>query len=292
MNEKEMIKCPVCEVKFIPRTFYPEEAIFSTPDGKKLSGFDGYISTSGIKPPEVVISAWKTYCPNCNYILSFVKEIVRKEKIFAQTVAGKEVKEKYNSYYYGFPYGDYSQHLKEISEKLKNEINCSLDEINMDIWENLYTINDNFKFLVRFYASLESYCDSKLGMGNERDMIAKIKKLNVPKEVELILLELNNVKDQIVQGDYELSKEDQQKINIILVKFVFYLITKHIRPLINQKVLDDGYEFIKLEDLEAEVKSYLSNYLYSTFNGSTQAKKEIRFFLDKFLKEQIQNQSN
>jgi hypothetical protein len=289
MNEKEMIKCPVCEVKFIPRTFYPEDAIFSTPDGKKLSGFDGYISTSGIKPPEAIISTWKTYCPNCNYILKFVKEIVRKEKIFAHNLTIKENKEKYNSYYFGFPYGDYSQHLKEVSEKLINKINSSLDDINIDLWESLYNIHDYFKFLVRFYANLESYCDSKLGLDNERDMIAKIKKLNVPKEVEIMLLELNNVKDQIVQGDYELSKEDQQKINIILVKFVFYLIKKHIRPLINQEVLDEGYEFIKLEDLEAEIKTYLSNYLFSTFNGSTQAKKDIRSFLDNLLLEKITN---
>ena len=38
MKEIEMINCPVCGTKFIPRTFYPEEAIFSTLDGKKLSG--------------------------------------------------------------------------------------------------------------------------------------------------------------------------------------------------------------------------------------------------------------
>ena len=73
-----MINCPVCKIEFIPRTFYPDEAIFSTHDGKKLSGFNGYVSSRSVKPQEVILSSWVTYCPSCNYILRFVKEVVRK----------------------------------------------------------------------------------------------------------------------------------------------------------------------------------------------------------------------
>ncbi|MHA1885765.1 MAG: hypothetical protein ACW96S_11970, partial [Promethearchaeota archaeon] len=72
MKQKEKLKCPICSTKFIPRTFYPEEAVFSTSDGKKLSGFNGYISSTGVKPSEVILSSWISYCPNCNYVLKFV----------------------------------------------------------------------------------------------------------------------------------------------------------------------------------------------------------------------------
>ena len=285
MNDKQMINCPVCKTKFIPRTFYPDEAIFSTHDGKKLSGFNGYISSSTVKPPEVILSSWVTYCPSCNYLLRFVKEIVRKEKIVTQKSSSSDVSEKYNSYYYGFPYGDYSQHLREIITKVKDKIENELQELNFSIWENLYEIDDNFKFLVRFFAILENYCDSKLGMGNDKNMTNKIKKLNLPKEIEIPMIQLNNIKDGIVKGDYELSSEDEDNINNILVAFVLHLIKKHIQPIIDKKQLEEGYEFIKFEDFELQIKSYLGNYLYTNFNNDPNSTKQIRLFLSDLYKE-------
>jgi len=283
MNDKEMINCPVCNMKFIPRTFYPDEAIFSTHDGKKLSGFNGYISSRTLKPQEVILSSWVTYCPSCNYILRFVKEIVRKEKIITQNPTPKDINEKYNSYYYGFPYGDYSQHLKEIVNKVKSKVEEEFQDFS--VWKNLYTIDDNFKFLVRFFATLENYCDSKLGMGNDKNMTNKIKRLKLPKEIEIPMLQLNNIKDGIVKGDYELSGDDEENIDKILVNFVLHLIKKHIQPLIDKKQLEKGYQFIKFEDFEQQIKLFLGNYLYSNFNNDPSSNKQIRLFLSDLYKE-------
>lgn len=283
MNDKEKINCPVCKMKFIPRTFYPDESIFSTHDGKKVSGFNGYISTSTVKPQEVILSSWVTYCPSCNYILRFVKEVVRKEKIITQNATSKDVSEKYNSYYFGFPYGDYSQHLKEIVNKVKSKVEEELQDFSA--WENLYTIDDNFKFLVRFFATLENYCNSKLGMGNDKNMINKIKLLKLPKEIEIPMIQLNNIKDGIVKGDYELSGDDEENIDKILVNFVLHLIKKHIQPLIDKKQLEKGYEFIKFEDFEQQIKLFLGNYLYSNFNNDPSSNKQIRLFLSDLYKE-------
>ena len=285
MSDKQMINCPVCKMKFIPRTFYPNEAIFSTHDGKKLTGFNGYISSRTVKPPEVIVSSWVTYCPSCNYILRFVKEIVRKEKIVTHSSSPSDVTEKYNSYYYGFPYGDYSQHLREIITKVKDKIENELQDLNFGTWEDLYAIDDNFKFLVRFFASLENYCNGKLGMLNDKNMTNKIKKLNLPKEIEIPMLQLNNIKDGIVKGDYELSSDDQDNINNILVAFVLHLIKKHIEPLTNKKQLEKGYKFIKFEDFELQIKSYLGNYLYTNFNSDPSSTKQIRLFLSDLYKE-------
>jgi len=285
MNDKKMINCPVCKLKFIPRTFYPNESIFSTHDGKKLSGFNGYISSKTVKPPEVILSSWVTYCPSCNYILHFVKEIVRKEKIINQHSGPSEVSEKYNSYYYGFPYGDYSQHLREIIAKVKDKIENELKVLNFNIWEDLYEINDNFKFLVRFFASLENYCNGNLGMANDKNMANKIKKLNLPKEIEIPMLQLNNIKDGIVTGDYELSSDDEENIDRILVEFVLHLISKHIQPLIDKKQLEKGYKFIKFEDFEHQIKTYLGSYLYANFNNDPNSTKKIRMFLSDLYKE-------
>ena len=284
MNDKQMINCPVCKTEFIPRTFYPDEAIFSTRDGKKLSGFNGYINSSTVKPPEVIVSSWVTYCPSCNYILRFVKEIVRKEKIVIHHSSPSDVNEKYNSYYYGFPYGDYSQHLREIITKVKDNIENELQDLGFGTWEDLYAIDDNFKFLVRFFASLENYCNS-MGMVNDKNMTNKIKKLNLPKEIEIPMLQLSNIKDGIVKGDYELSSDDQDNINNILVAFVLHLIKKHIEPLINKKQLEKGYKFIKFEDFELQIKSYLGNYLYTNFNSDPNSTKQIRLFLSDLYKE-------
>jgi len=278
-----MINCPVCKIEFIPRTFYPDEAIFSTHDGKKLSGFNGYVSSRAVKPQEVILSSWVTYCPSCNYILRFVKEVVRKEKIIAQHATSKDVNEKYNSYYYGFPYGDYSQHLKEIVNKVKSRVEEELQDFS--VWESLYTIDDNFKFLVRFFATLENYCNSKLGMGNDKNMTNKIKRLKLPKEIEIPMIQLNNIKDGIVKGDYELSGDDEENIEKILVNFVLHLIKKHIQPLIDKKQLEKGYQFIKFEDFEQQIKFFLGNYLYSNFNNDPSSNKQIRVFLSDLYKE-------
>jgi hypothetical protein len=283
MSDKQMINCPVCKIEFIPRTFYPDEAIFSTHDGKKLSGFNGYVSSRAVKPQEVILSSWVTYCPSCNYILRFVKEVVRKEKIIAQHATSKDVNEKYNSYYYGFPYGDYSQHLKEIVNKVKSKVEEELQDFS--VWESLYTIDDNFKFLVRFFATLENYCNSKLGMGNDKNMTNKIKRLKLPKEIEIPMIQLNNIKDGIVKGDYELSGDDEENIEKILVNFVLHLIKKHIQPLIDKKQLEKGYQFIKFEDFEQQIKSFLGNYLYSNFNNDPSSNKQIRVFLSDLYKE-------
>ena len=283
MNDKQMINCPVCKIEFIPRTFYPDESIFSTHDGKKVSGFNGYISSKTVKPQEVILSSWVTYCPSCNYILRFVKEVVRKEKIVAQHATSKDVNEKYNSYYYGFPYGDYSQHLKEIVNKVKSKVEEELQDFR--VWENLYTIDDNFKFLVRFFATLENYCNSKIGMGNDKNMTNKIKRLQLPKEIEIPMIQLNNIKDGIVKGDYELSGDDEENIEKILVNFVLHLIKKHIQPLIDKKQLEKGYQFIKFEDFEQQIKSFLGNYLYSNFNNDPSSNKQIRLFLSDLYQE-------
>lgn len=279
-----MINCPVCGIKFIPRTFYPEESIFSTHDGKKLSGFNGYISSRTVKPPEVILSTWITYCPSCNYILKFVKEIVRKEKIISKNKESKEVREKYNSYYFGFPYGDYSQHLKEITRKVKSKIETELKNLNFEVWEDLYAIDDSFKFLVRFFANLENYF-SQSGMGNDKNMSNKIKRLKLPKNIEISLIQLNNIKDGIVKGDYELSGDDEENIDNILVDFVLFLIKKHIKPLISKKQLKEGYKFIKFEDFEFQIKNYLGNYLYSNFNNDPSSNKQIRLFINNLFKE-------
>ncbi len=281
MKEKQLLKCPVCDNKFIPRTFYPEECIFSSPDGKKLdSGFNGYVNM-GRKPPETILSSWITFCPNCNYIMKFVKEIVRIEKIQTHGLKGTELTEKLNTYYFGFEFGDYSQYLKEIIMKIEKDIEDKLKDINMEIWENLYKIEDNFKFLVRFFNNLNDYCDKTLKVSINSDMPNKIKMLKLPKDVELSLLQLNNIKNAIVKGDYELSKEEEDMINNILVKFVFYLVDSHIKPLVNEDQLKNGFEFVSMEDLEEQIKIYLATYLYSTFNSNPNSSKQIKTYLEK-----------
>jgi len=77
-------------------------------------------------------------------------------------------------------------------------------------------------------------------MGNDKNMANKIKKLNLPKEIEIPMLQLNNIKDGIVKGDYELSSDDEDNIDNILIAFVLHLIKKHVQPLIDKKQLKNS----------------------------------------------------
>lgn len=283
MKKKEKLKCPLCSIKFIPRTFYPEEATFSSSDGKLLSGFNGYISSNGVKPLEVILGSWITYCPNCNYIMKFVKEIVKKEKIQSQSVIAKDIKEKYNNYYFGFPFEDYSQYLKGIAEKVRINIENSLKKLDLNVWESMYEINDTFKLLVRFYANLENYCNSQLETEKDETLPNKIKMLKLSPELENTLIELNDMRNQTIQGAYELSSEDKEKVNNTVVNFTLSLIEKHLKPLINGKKLKAKYNYVDLKDLNSEIKVFLNTYLNGIFNHGKSANTQIKTFLEQIL---------
>lgn len=280
MKKKEKLKCPLCNSKFIPRTFYPEEAIFSVSDGKKLSGFNGYISSSGVKPTEVILGSWITYCPSCNYVMKFVKEIVKKEKIQSQTVISSDIKEKYNSYYFGFPFEDYSQYITEVAEKIKKNIENSLKRLDLTVWESMYEIDDTFKLLVRFYANLENYCDSQLSPPNGKDLPTKIKLLNLSPSLESTLLELNEVRNQTIHSVYELSDDDKDRINEVVINFTLSLIKKHIKPLIEEKKLKTNYMYADLRDLYSEIKVFINGYLTKIFINGKSNHNQIRTFLE------------
>ncbi|MFX0042682.1 MAG: hypothetical protein ACFE8L_07205 [Candidatus Hodarchaeota archaeon] len=281
MKSKEKLKCPVCNLKFIPRTFYPEEAIFSTLDGKKLSGFDGYISSSGVKPPEVVLGSWVTYCPHCNYVMKFAKELVKKEKI--QGTNSKDVKEKYNSYYFGFPFEDYSQYLNKITSEISNKIQSSLNGLDISVWESMYEIDDKFKLLVRFIANLENFCDSRLNTSNNKDMPAKIKEMKFSADIEENLLDLNKIRNETVRGDYELSPGDEKNINKVIVNFILYLIKEQIESLLNAKKLKNKYYYVDLKDFNSEIKYFLTGYLNGIFHNDKSVNNQIQVFLDTLL---------
>ena len=283
MTQKEKLKCPVCNNKFIPRTFYPEESIFSTSDGKKLSGFNGYISSSGVKPIEVILSSWITYCPKCNYVLKFVKEIVKKEKIQAQSIRVKNIKEKYNNYYFGFPFEDYSQYLQDVVNKVNSTIETSLKNLNLNAFENMREIKDTFKLLVRFYANLENYCDSQFSGEGDKKLEEKIKLLELSADLEQILLELNEIKDKSIHSDYELSDSDKMKVNKAVTGFMLDRIEKHVKPLINDKKLKTKYSYVDMRDLNSEIKIYLNKYFSNIFNNGRVAGDQIRIFLDELV---------
>ena len=283
MTKKEKLKCPVCNNKFIPRTFYPEESIFSTSDGKKLSGFNGYISSSGVKPIEVILSSWITYCPKCNYVLKFVKEIVKKEKIQAQSIRVKNIKEKYNNYYFGFPFEDYSQYLQDVVNKVNSTIETSLKNLNLNAFENMREIKDTFKLLVRFYANLENYCDSQFSGEGDKKLEEKIKLLELSADLEQILLELNEIKDKSIHSDYELSDSDKMKVNKAVTGFMLDRIQKHVKPLINDKKLKTKYSYVDMRDLNSEIKIYLNKYFSNIFNNGRVAGDQIRIFLDELV---------
>jgi len=283
MKKKEKLKCPLCNIKFIPRTFYPEEATFSTTDSKLLSGFNGYISSSGVKPSEVILGSWVTYCPSCNYVMKFVKEIVKKEKIQSQNVVGKDIKEKYNNYYFGFPFEDYSQYLSQVSEKVKASIKKSLKGIDLNIWESMYEIEDTFKLLVRFYANLEKYCDAQFPDNIDEDLPAKIKLLKLSPDLENLLIELNDIRKKNIQGNYELSSHDKDRVNSAVVNFTLNLIEKHIKPVVDGKKLKIKFNYIDIKDLNYEIKAFLNGYLNGLFNHGKSANNQVRSFLDNLL---------
>ncbi|NVM37663.1 MAG: hypothetical protein HWN81_18870 [Candidatus Lokiarchaeota archaeon] len=215
--------------------------------------------------------------------MKFVKEIVKKEKITSQSVVAKDIKEKYNNYYFGFPFEDYSHYLTGVAEKVRVNIENSLKKLDLNIWESMYETNDTFKLLVRFYANLENYCNSQLETEKDKPLPNKIKLLKLSPVLENTLIELDDMRNQTIQGAYELSSEDKEKVNNTVVNFTLNLIEKHIKPLINGKKLKAKYNYVDLRDLNSEIKIFLNAYLNGIFNHGKSANTQIKTFLEQIL---------
>ena len=122
-------------------------------------------------------------------------------------------------------------------------------------------------------------------MKEEKDIIAKVRRLKLDEDLEKQLLDLNVIKDKLIKGDYELSSGEQSTIRTVLVRFVLFLLKERLKSLINKEELLKGYEFLNRGDLESEIKSYISQYLYSTFNSDPKSKKQINLFLENIFEE-------
>jgi len=75
----------------------------------------------------------------------------------------------------------------------------------------------------------------------------KIKSLKLLPNLENLLLELNEIRKQTIQGNYELSNGDKEKVNNAVVNFTLNLIEKHIKPVVEGKKLQSQYNYVDIK---------------------------------------------
>ncbi|MFX0081809.1 MAG: hypothetical protein ACFE94_08655 [Candidatus Hodarchaeota archaeon] len=284
------IKCPICNFEFIPEAFHIEKTHYDVIESKgELMQFQNKKHQIVVKPYSSLKGSWVTYCPECRFMLKFAAEVGKKEILEDPSLIKKlgAFKEFGRTYKYNFapqekPYMDYLDYFIQKVDNIKNKIKNALDEINFLNWGNPYREwkhnknFDAFKFLIQFYSNLEDYCNAQIEDYKNKDMTEKILELNLPQDLERLIENIRALRNTIVHEVHELSEEEENIIETSYIRFMFYLVMKHLKPLdLHNIKIEPDYNFIEIEKINHEIQSFLDLYLATTLG--------IKDFFNSFL---------
>lgn len=273
------IKCPICNHKFIPESFHMEKNHFDIVESKgELMEFQKEKHQIVVKPFSSIKGSWVTYCPECGFMFKFAAEVGKKEIVEEESRIKKlsSFKEFGKHYKYSFvpqnkPFMDYLDYFIEKVDSIKKSIKSALDEVNFFQWGDPYREwkhdknVDSFKFLVRFFTSLEEYTEVNVEEPNNKTMGEKIKELGLSKDLELLMQSIRNIRNKIVHEAYELTEEEDKTIENAFISFVSHLVVKQLKPLNLDKIkIETEYSFIDINKINYEIQNFLRLYLYST----------------------------
>ena len=159
---------------------------------------------------------------------------------------------------------DYTDYYNEAIANIKAEIKKSLETLNIDEWgllcRGFLTEKDidPFKFLIRFYANLENYCNSLVNNSKEKDMHQKITESNFPQQLEFLLDETRKLRNEVVHESYDLNEDDVVIIKDAFLNFLSYLISTELAKLeLKSQVENIEYDFINKKSLLWEIRRFL-----------------------------------
>jgi len=274
---KEKINCPICNSKFIPDSFHLEKTHYDILESEgALLEFQNKKDKLIIRPYSVPRGTWITYCPECAYLIKFAAEIGKKEIVeephrlkqlrgeFEEF--GKEY--KYNYYKHEKPYMDKADYFLEKVDDIKRRIKGALDEVNFDHWATPYRQwkqaknVDSFKFLILFFTDLEEFCNSQVEDFKNKEMPEKIKALNLPTELEVLVESIRELRNKIAHEVYELKEDEEELVEKTFIDFMYYLVKKQLKPLrLNAIEIEPDYDFIEIEKINYEILHFLHLYL-------------------------------
>jgi len=270
--KKAVVPCPICSHKFIPEAFHIERIIMDIREdghGTYVVEDRNVMNKIAIRPSNHIRKVWITNCPQCNYVLRFTAEVAKKE---LNELEGRKISSFnefgtsyfYNLYSYPKPYMDYTDYYNEAITNIKSEIEKSLEALNINEWgllcrgflsaKNI----DPFKFLIRFYANLENYCNSSLDNSKEKDMHQKIKESGFPQQLEDNLEDIRKLRNKVVHESYDLNHGDAEVIKNAFLAYLSYLISSELAKLnLISQVENLEYKFINKKSLLWEIRRFL-----------------------------------
>jgi len=270
--EKSKLKCPMCETKFIPESFHIESVVFDYHDGygNNIMQYQNVLDKLKLKPHKLIRKTWVTLCPECNYLLRFAAEVGKKElaaeDLPPNTFKFNEFNKQftYNFYTYNKPYMDYNDYINEKIDEIIEKIKYEFEKLRFAEWGNIYKAwtqskeIDSYKFLIKFISNLEKYCESVDNKLHGQDMPIKFKALNLSSELESDLLDINKIRNDMVHHDFQLSQNDEQKIDITFSKLLYEIVLKNLKVLnLNNIQIEGEYSFINIEDIHREIFVFL-----------------------------------
>jgi hypothetical protein len=276
IQKREKVKCPVCNLKFIPESFHFEKTSYDQPESKgEVIEFPNGKHQLELKPFTSFRGSFVTYCPDCKYLIKFAAELGVKEIVKDPSLIKKlgGIKEFGNIYKYQFeplvkPYMDFSDYFLEKTDNIKKSIKEALDKVNLNQWSlsyNQWKENksiDSFKFLIHFFSNLISYLDSQVDDSENKTVVQKIEELNLSKNLEVLINKVRELRNKISHEVYELSEEEEQLVENAFNQFIHYLILEQLTPLnLNKIKIEKDYNFIDINKVNYEILRFLHLYL-------------------------------
>lgn len=214
--------------------------------------------------------------------MRFKKTVAHLKKIYRSSPTN--IESKYEEVEFGKPVAEYMDYLNDVMVELKNNITQKFEEISLSTFINLF-LNDNegkayekddFKFLIRFIAIIETFHDKSLGKDDNLTLPDKLNRLDFPSELKDELVQLNSLRNRIVHKGYEMAEEEGTQIYDTYYEFIKYLLDKKIKPLIDKELQDSGYQFLEIKDIYQEISIYLQKYFYEQFSPNTAIFRKVR----------------
>ncbi|MFX1390622.1 MAG: hypothetical protein ACFE9Z_11200 [Promethearchaeota archaeon] len=274
--KREKVKCPVCGSKFIPESFHYEKTSLDPIASKgEIIEFENDKHQIKLEPYTSIRGSYVTYCPECRYLIKFAAETGKKEILEDPSLIKKfgAIKEFGKIYKYQFepnekPYMDFSDYFVEKVDEIKRNIKNALDEVNFSQWGNSYNkwkenkSIDAFKFLIHFYSTLLDYLDSQVEDQNNKSVVQKIEELNLPNNLEILVKNVDKLRNKITHETYELTEEEEKLIESTFTQFIQFLIIKQLSPLNLDKIkIKADYNFIDINKINYKVQEFLYFYL-------------------------------
>ncbi|MFX0134164.1 MAG: hypothetical protein ACFFDN_11020 [Candidatus Hodarchaeota archaeon] len=168
----------------------------------------------------------------------------------------------------------------EMKKVILGIIRDILEASNFIGWVKVLNTKHKFKFIARFFSNLDYYHGIKCGVDKNKEMLVKIQELHFPIELEKALIKYNRIRNKCIHHEYELNREDKERIVELYFQFLIAFFEREIKPIVESMQRIQRLSLKEYFNLVAEIKFYIHNYFENGFPNNIRYRQRILVILD------------